>query len=230
MIVASSATATAVPTPSSWMNEIPDVAKVPIATQNRSAAAVTTRPVRSRPSATASRFCEAPVARFLDPGEEEDRVVGRQAERGGAEQDRLRRLETPKALSPLEHEHEDPERGAERENVHHERLQRQHDGAGEEEDQRAGREREDRERPRQVGAERRLLVDEACGLPGDARARQLRPHGADELLRAVREPFLAREEVEPPEAGCDLAGRQDRRGPRRGREAGGQRLCEASRR
>ena len=56
MIVASSATATAVPTPSSWMNEIPEVANVPIATQNRSAAAVTTRPVRSSPSATASRF------------------------------------------------------------------------------------------------------------------------------------------------------------------------------
>ena len=56
MIVASSATATAVPTPSSWMNEIPEVANVPIATQNRSAAAVTTRPVRSIPSATASRF------------------------------------------------------------------------------------------------------------------------------------------------------------------------------
>ena len=56
MIVASSATATAVPTPSSWMNEIPEVAKVPIATQKRSAAAVTTRPVRSSPSATASRF------------------------------------------------------------------------------------------------------------------------------------------------------------------------------
>ena len=124
MIVASSATATAVPTPSSWMNEMPDVANVPIATQKSSAAAVTMRPVRSSPSATASRFVEAAVARLLDPREEEDRVVGREAERGRAEQDRLRRLEPGEARAPLEHEHEDPERGPEREDVHHERLQR----------------------------------------------------------------------------------------------------------
>ena len=38
-----------------------DVANAPIATQNSSAAAVTIRPVRSRPIATASRF-DAPLS------------------------------------------------------------------------------------------------------------------------------------------------------------------------
>src|SRR5436190_12063972 len=45
-IVASISTARAVPTPSSLMNTICDVAKAPSATQNRIAAAVTMRPVR----------------------------------------------------------------------------------------------------------------------------------------------------------------------------------------
>ena len=38
------------------------------------------------------------------------------------------------------------------------------------------------------------------------------------------EPLLAREEVEPPEAGCDLPGRQDGGDARRRREARGRRL------
>ena len=111
---------------------------------------------------------EPAVARLLDPGEEEDRVVGREAEGGRAEQDRLGRLEAREPASPLEHDHEDPERGAEREDVHEQRLERQHDRAREEEDQRARREGEDRERPRQVRGERCLLVDERRRLPGDA--------------------------------------------------------------
>ena len=72
-----------------------------------------------------------------------------------------------------------------------------------------------------MGAKRRLLVDEACGLPGDTCVREFRPHGTDELLRAIREPLFTREEVEAPEAGRDLPCRQDSRGPRSGREAGG---------
>ena len=46
------------------MNEIPEVANVPIATQKSSAAAVTTRPVRSIPSATAVAVLEPTVARL----------------------------------------------------------------------------------------------------------------------------------------------------------------------
>ena len=50
---ASISTASAVPRPSSLMKTIFEVTNAPIATENRSAAAVTIRPVRSRPIATA---------------------------------------------------------------------------------------------------------------------------------------------------------------------------------
>ena len=53
-IVASTITANAVPTPTCLMKMISDVANAPIAMQNRIAAAVTMRPVRSSPIATAS--------------------------------------------------------------------------------------------------------------------------------------------------------------------------------
>ena len=51
---ASTSTPVAVATPICWMNEIELVLKAPIATAIRIAAAVTTRPVRARPVATAS--------------------------------------------------------------------------------------------------------------------------------------------------------------------------------
>ena len=54
MIVASISTARAVPTPSSLIRVIWEVAKAPIAMANSRAAAVTMRPVRWRPTATAS--------------------------------------------------------------------------------------------------------------------------------------------------------------------------------
>src|SRR5262249_50424285 len=53
-MLASIATAAAVPTPSSWTNTRRDVANEPIATQKSRAAAVTMRPVRSSPAATAA--------------------------------------------------------------------------------------------------------------------------------------------------------------------------------
>ena len=52
--VASSATASAVPMPSSLMMTMRDVANAPMAMQKSNAAAVTTRPVRCSPSATDS--------------------------------------------------------------------------------------------------------------------------------------------------------------------------------
>ena len=52
---ASIRTPAAVATPICWMNEIDEVMKAPIATASRIAAAVTTAPVRSTPTATASR-------------------------------------------------------------------------------------------------------------------------------------------------------------------------------
>src|SRR4029077_17295506 len=54
--LASIRTARAVPTPFSLMKMICEVAKAPIAIANSSAAAVTIRPVRSRPTATASEL------------------------------------------------------------------------------------------------------------------------------------------------------------------------------
>ena len=62
MIVASISTASAVPTPFSLMKMISEVANAPIAMLNSSAAAVTIRPVRSRPMATDSES-EAPASR-----------------------------------------------------------------------------------------------------------------------------------------------------------------------
>ncbi len=62
MIEASISTASAEPSPSSLMNTSFEVAKAPMATANSSAAAVTIRPVRSRPIATAAES-EAPASR-----------------------------------------------------------------------------------------------------------------------------------------------------------------------
>ena len=62
MIVASISTASAVPTPFSLMKMICEVAKAPIAIAKSSAAAVTMRPVRSSPIATASES-DAPASR-----------------------------------------------------------------------------------------------------------------------------------------------------------------------
>ena len=140
-IVASISTASAVPTPSSLMKTICEVAKAPIATQNSSAAAVTMRPVRSSPSATASRVGRAAVVRLLDAREQEDAVVGGEPEGDREQQDRLGRLEARRCsgsragpeVAVLEDQHEQPERRAEREHVHQQRLDRQHDRAGHQE-------------------------------------------------------------------------------------------------
>ena len=60
MMLASISTASAVPSPFSLMKMISEVTKAPIATANRSAAAVTIRPVRSSPIATASESLAPP--------------------------------------------------------------------------------------------------------------------------------------------------------------------------
>ena len=97
MMLASISTASAVPTPFSLMKMICEVAKAPIATANSSAAAVTIRPVRSSPIATHSES-EAPLSRAsLIRESRKTRVVGREAEGDGEEQDRHRLLERPLA-------------------------------------------------------------------------------------------------------------------------------------
>ena len=91
MIEASSSTAAATPTKFSWMKIIFEVANTPTASANSSAAAVTIRPVRSSPIEIASESLAPSVAGLLHPREQEDPVVGGEAERG-REQDQRHRL------------------------------------------------------------------------------------------------------------------------------------------
>ena len=109
-----------------------EVANAPIATANRSAAAVTIRPVRSRPIATASAVGDAAVVCLFDPGEQEDGVVGCEAEPDREEEDRLGCVERAVAsvgeqalqVAVLEDQHEDAEDGAQAEHVHQYRFHR----------------------------------------------------------------------------------------------------------
>ena len=97
----------------------------------------------------------------------------------------------------------------------------QDDRAGEEEDQRARRQREDRERPRQVRAEDGLLVDEARRLARDTGRGQLGSHSCGRAAASRSASPLSRgSDVEPPEAGRDLAGGQHGGDAGRRREPG----------
>jgi hypothetical protein len=177
MIVASSKTATAVPTPSSWMNEIPEVANVPIATQNRSAAA---GDPPCAPSVRDRLAVLEPVARLLDAREERSHSRWR-AEGGGAEEngcvDSSRR-----APAPLEH---DP--GSKAAPSVGTFMISDFGGS-------TGRERKISVQvvnARIASAHGRcaakcLLVDEGGGLPSTS-AGKLRAHRVDELLGDVRE-------------------------------------------
>ena len=88
----------------------------------------------------------AVVARLLDPREQEDGVVGREPEGDGEEQDRHRLLDRPGAgvveealeAAVLEDQHQQAEDGAEVEDVHDQRLDRQHHRAGHQEEDRPG--------------------------------------------------------------------------------------------
>ena len=93
MMVASMSTATAVPTANSLMKIRSEKTKAPIATANRSAAAVISRRFAASAAVIASRSL-TPWRRCLgDPLEQEDAVVGREPEGDGEQQDRDRRVE-----------------------------------------------------------------------------------------------------------------------------------------
>ena len=136
---------------------------------------MTIRPGALQPDRDRLAIAEPRVARLLDAGEQEHAVVRGQPERDREQQHGLAGLQRTLALvgeqplepAVLEDQHEQPERGGEREHVHHQRLHREHDRArhGEQDDQR--RDGEDRERERQVRAQRRLLVHERRRLPAD---------------------------------------------------------------
>ena len=117
-----------------------------------SAAAVTMRPVRSRPRATDVLVVAAAVVLLLDPGEEEHLVVHRQAEgdaehedrRGGVDRAGGREVEHARQVAVLEDPHHRPEGGGQAEQVEHQRLERHEHAAEHQEQQHEGDDGDDR--------------------------------------------------------------------------------------
>ncbi len=124
--VASIATASAAPKPSSLMKKMSEVTNAPIATQNSSAAAVTRRPVRSRPWATASRAGQPVVVGLLDASEQEYAVIGREREGDDEQQHEVGLLQAAdrgeaqqrREVAVLEDQHEQPRADGDRQQVH----------------------------------------------------------------------------------------------------------------
>ena len=92
MIVASITTASAVPRPNIFMNDMPFANDTNVIV-SRSAALVTIRPTRPRPTTIASVVGHPGVAGFLDPAQQEDLVVDGQAEGDGAQQHDHRQIQ-----------------------------------------------------------------------------------------------------------------------------------------
>jgi hypothetical protein len=91
------------------------------------------------------------------------------------------------ALEPavLEDEDEDPERRAERQRIHDQRFQRQDHRPRRQPEEDVGREADQRDRVREIRADRVLLVEERRARAADERAARLRAQRVDELQRAV---------------------------------------------
>jgi hypothetical protein len=117
----------------------------------------------------------AGIARLLDPREDEDRVVGGEAEDHGEQEDQADHLDRRRpavvehSVEPplLEREDEQAEGRGEREQVHQQRLHGEHQGPGEEEEQHEHRRRDEGEDQRGVLGQARLLVDEAGRVTRD---------------------------------------------------------------
>ncbi len=210
---ASIRTPAAVATPICWMKEIEEVMNAPIATASRIAAAVTTAPVRSRPTATASRSELAVWRASLIRPEQEDAVVGREREheRGGDEEvGRLHAAvggvaEQALEAAVLEDEREDAEGRADRQGVHDDRLDRQHDRAGHQpqDDERHHHQQPDGER--EVRGDRVLLVDELRGGAADQHRFRARADVLHEPARGLALGAAGREDVDLPGRGVQLA-------------------------
>ena len=160
----------------------------------------------------------AGVVRLLDAREQEHAVVGGEPERDREQQHGLARLqralareaEQPLEVAVLEDQHEQAERRAQRQQVHHQRLDRQHDRPRHQEQDDERRRREDRQRERQRVRQRLLLVEEAGGLRrrrAPAPARRPRARRAPAPWRCSPSGRPRRDEVDPVEAvarGCTL--------------------------
>ena len=137
-MVASISTAIARPRPNSLSWRSSPRAKAANTQNMISAAAVMTRAVAARPSATAVALSLRAVVLLLDAREEEHLVVHRQAEHDGEQEHRHPRLDRPglvdadqlHAPAPLEDGDEDAVGGADRQQVHDHRLER-HEHAAE---------------------------------------------------------------------------------------------------
>ena len=138
MIVASSSTATARPTPICLMSSVESVAKIANTATITSAALVTVLAVVRIPRSTASCGREAAVDELADPAEDEDVVVHREPEEHGEEEERQPgddaavRVEAEHALQValLEDPDEHAVRRADREQVEDDRLDRDRRSTG----------------------------------------------------------------------------------------------------
>ena len=132
------------------------------------------------------------VVGLLDAGEQEHAVVGGEREGDDEQQHEVGLLEAADRaeaeqrgeVAILEDQHEQARADGDRQQVHRERHERQHERAGHQEQEAAGDEREDRERQRRVRGDRSLLVDEPRGGAADERVsdplgRRTQPARAD---------------------------------------------------
>ena len=163
-MVASSSTATARPRPNSLSWRSSPSTKLPKTQTMISAAAVMTRAVTARPSATADCVVAGPVVLLLDAGEEEHLVVHRQAEHDGEQHhrhpglDRTGPVDADQVLrpAPLEDRDHDPVGRADRQQVDDHRLER-HQEAAEHQHQQQERQHQHRghDQREAIGQERR---------------------------------------------------------------------------
>ena len=185
--VASTTTATARAKPISLIPSIRPAANPQNTITMSSAAEVMIRPLRCSPTPDRLVVRRAGVVLLLDPGEQEDLVVHRDAEREREHDHRHPGLDRPGRGEPEQrpsrcpswNTHDQrPERRRERDRVHHQRLDRHQHRAGHQEQQHEQRDRDHPERPRQplgqrpgeVDAARRRPRSPSSGTAGGARA------------------------------------------------------------
>jgi hypothetical protein len=112
----------------------------------------------------------------------------------------------------LEDQDEETEGGAQRQQVHQERLDRQRHRSRHREQEHQRRHAEDREGERQSLSEARLLVEELGRLPCDTELerRVERADVLDDILARLRERTLGGDHLEPPQPASRIARWRDR--------------------
>ncbi len=174
-IVASIRIATARPMPISFMSMMLSVAKIEKTATITIAALVTVPAVAVIPSRTASSLPRPPVDRLADPAEDQHVVVHREAEQDHEQEERQPgadpsvgvEAEQRLAQPVLEDEDEDPVGGAHREQVEHDRLDRDDDRAEGDQQQQERKPEDEGEDQRQALAEQLAEVLRLRPPPGD---------------------------------------------------------------